>query len=65
MTYKVLYCAALDELETKVNEYIKEGWLPLGGLAVTSRDDLDSTFEYGEPQLRSQPEYGYLQAITK
>jgi hypothetical protein len=33
MQYCVVYADELDELDVKVNEFIAQGWNPLGGVA--------------------------------
>jgi hypothetical protein len=47
MEYMILYDASPEGLSDKVNAYIKEGWRPLGGVAITS-----SFWQYAQAMVR-------------
>lgn len=34
--YKIIRAGHLKDLEVKVKDYIKKGWLPIGGVSVCS-----------------------------
>lgn len=36
MTYKILFCPSIKQLEIQVNEALKEGWTPQGGICLIS-----------------------------
>lgn len=35
MEYKILYAITFDEMQKEINNYIKKGWTPQGGLCNT------------------------------
>ncbi len=53
--YRVLSFSEARKLESTVMKYIKDGWVPLGGLAFTAVGE--SKWQIGQKQ--------YLQAIVK
>jgi hypothetical protein len=34
MTYKIIRASSEDQLENEINRYIRNGWVPVGGVAV-------------------------------
>jgi len=42
--YKIVEAENADEMETKINAYIRAGWIPLGGIAATVTVDHDYWF---------------------
>lgn len=35
MEYKIIYAITFDEIQKEINNYIKNGWTPQGGLCRT------------------------------
>lgn len=46
MKYAVIESESLPELISEVNEYIKRGWEPLGGISVIHEPIGDNYFHY-------------------
>ncbi|HWJ29381.1 MAG TPA: hypothetical protein VNS32_22770 [Flavisolibacter sp.] len=44
--YKVLMAFNLEELENKVNAYLKQNWVLIGGISVTTTEDPNFSREY-------------------
>lgn len=44
MEYKIVFDSFPEGLEDKVNEMIGQGWRPQGGIAVSSRNDMEFYF---------------------
>jgi hypothetical protein len=44
MKYAIVYAEDVEVLAAMVNEKIKKGWMPLGGVAIGSKE----TWEVGE-----------------
>jgi Domain of unknown function (DUF1737) len=47
MEYIILYASSAEELIKEVNTYIKLGWRPQGGVAITS-----TTWQYAQAMVR-------------
>jgi hypothetical protein len=63
MDYKVITSSSPEQLTTRVNEYIKEGWKPVGGHSVveTHRQNRFSGSQHMDTIIKSE----YSQTITK
>jgi hypothetical protein len=63
MDYKVITSSSPEQLTTRVNEYIKEGWKPVGGHSVveTKRQNRFSGQQHIDTLIHSE----YSQTITK
>jgi len=63
MDYKILTSGSPDQLTTRVNEYIKEGWKPIGGHSVveTHRQNRYSGSQHMDTLIKVE----YSQTITK
>jgi len=53
MKYLVVEAQSAEELQQKVQEFMKEGWEPLGGLAVANNGSLNWWY-YQAMLLRSE-----------
>ena len=63
MDYKVITSSSPEQLTTRVNEYIKEGWTPVGGHSVveTHRQNRFS----GQQHMDTIIKVEYSQTIIK
>jgi hypothetical protein len=63
MDYKIITSSSPEQLSSRVMEYIKEGWKPIGGHSVveTHRQNRYSGSQHMDTQIKSE----YSQTITK
>lgn len=63
MEYKVITSSSPEQLSSRVMEYIKEGWKPVGGHSVveTHRQNRYSGSQHMDTQIKSE----YSQTIIK
>ncbi len=61
MEYKIEMAIHVDDLELLVNERIKEGWQPVGGISVTTAPPSDL---YGNQTRFSQALIRYKTSVT-
>ena len=59
MEYTILNCDDLDGIIEDVNQHIKDGWKPLGGIAVVSHWDPALEVDWQNPCVL------YFQSMTK